>query len=506
MATVTFENGQSVEFDGTPTPQDIEEVAQKLKIQKATSVQQNLSIPQSTLTGPDNPVGSLPVIKQATQFGSGVGSALGKAALNIPKAFLSASQGVAKMIGSKADYSPAINAIDSFSNNLFQKPLETELDSGLGKTGEIVGSVAPYFAGGIGSGTSKLVNGVTEASQGFKPIPILGKILSNPVARTAVGATTEGAANYGAGYALSGGDTQQAKNQALFAGGLKGLFGGIGEVANATKFPQRLMANIYKTDKKTVSNIFNNIDNATVANGSKKPIQKLSDWALSNDISGSLETQAHQVQKILKSSEEQVIKSAEAAKKRITVEPNLFKLAQKIVEDFQDVGRGEIAQKADQFLRAVKDNQVNVKDAILFKRLLTNTLQTKSSFNNPTLSDNLAYWAEDLTKTINSIDDIGTINKDYSQAMKAREALIKAATSAENRKALGALEAYAIGGGIATGFSIPALLTVGAKRAAQSPRITSKTAKVLKNLPQSSARGSATRSIISRGLSDLMNQ
>lgn len=43
MATITFENGQKVEFEGNPTPQDVEEVAVKLGIQKPKPEQQKPS-------------------------------------------------------------------------------------------------------------------------------------------------------------------------------------------------------------------------------------------------------------------------------------------------------------------------------------------------------------------------------------------------------------------------------------------------------------------------------
>src|ERR1035437_4859672 len=49
----------------------------------------------ATLTGADNPVGSLPVIKQLTQFGAGLGSATIGAGLNLGKALFKGAQGIA---------------------------------------------------------------------------------------------------------------------------------------------------------------------------------------------------------------------------------------------------------------------------------------------------------------------------------------------------------------------------------------------------------------------------
>jgi hypothetical protein len=46
MALIKFQNGQTVRFNGDPTPQDIEEVATKLGLQKAPQMQQEAQAPQ----------------------------------------------------------------------------------------------------------------------------------------------------------------------------------------------------------------------------------------------------------------------------------------------------------------------------------------------------------------------------------------------------------------------------------------------------------------------------
>lgn len=424
-------------------------------------------------------VASVPGIKQATQFGIGVGSGLGKGLLSIPQGILSASQVIANLAKSNANYQPAIQKIEALKQNLYQKPFEAELRSAPGVAGKIVGSVAPYVASG--GTTAALSNAATKGVGGFKGAGL---------ARSLIGGATEGAANFGLGYGLTGGNVKEARNQALIAGALGTATRGVSEFTNATGFNKNLMNTVYKTDKKTVANIFDEATGKSSGN-----TQKLSRWALDKGIKGSLENQAKQVKNILDKSENAVIKSAEASNKRITIEPNLFKLAQKIQADFQDVGRGEIAKQADDFLRSVNNNSVSVKDAIKFRRLIDNTLRTKSSFNNPTLADNLAYWAEDLRGAINNVGEIGKINKDYAQAIKARDAIIKFATTVGNQRAISALEAYVLGGGAAAGAGGPALATVLFKKGIQSPRVTSNLAQTLKNT-KSTAKGSALRSAI----------
>ncbi len=333
--------------------------------------------------------------------------------------------------------------------------------------------VAEFIAGGT----------AVAKAPGFLRATKAGNAGVRIAAKTAQGATGAGVGSLMSSATQGKFDTKEgAKNAieeagtaAAFGGGTSAVLAGGGELLKAAKIPSKLVANIYKTDKKEISQIFKEADDVAVQTGKKAPTVKLSQWAVDKGLKGNLETQAKQVQSILKSSEEKVIASAEAAKKTISIEKNLLKLAKKLQADFKDSGRGEIAKEADDFIKAIKDNTVSVKDALKFRRLL-DSLRTKGSFLNNQSGDDVAYWADDLRKSVNAIDDIGTLNKDYAHAIMAREALIKAATSANNQNALGALEAYAIGFGGPTGVGI-----VAAKRATQSPNVRSKMAQVIQN-------------------------
>lgn len=256
-------------------------------------------------------------------------------------------------------------------------------------------------------------------------------------------------------------DTEAGTTEALkeagvagaVGGAVSGVLAGAGEALRASKLPSRLMSNIYKSDKKTVEKIFS---------GEKVDGEKLSDWAVKNKISGSLPQQAEKLNTILRKSEDAVIKSAEASKVRVPIHENLFKLAQNIQKDYAEVGRGEIATTADDFLRAVKDNSVSVKDAIKFRRVL-DKLRPENSFLNPKFGNELGYWSDDLRNVINNSDGIGAINKEYANAIKASKRLIDYATSVGNTKAIGALETYALGGGALAGEPLAGAVTVGTK-------------------------------------------
>jgi hypothetical protein len=292
-------------------------------------------------------------------------------------------------------------------------------------------------------------------------------------------------------------DTKESSKTALkeagvagvVSGGVSGVLSGAGEALRSSKLPSRMMSNIYKTDKKTVEKIFSN---------EKVVDEKLSEWAVKNKLSGSLTQQAEKLNTILKNSEEAVIKSADAAKVKVPVHENLFKLAQNIQKDYATVGRGEIATSADDFLRSVNNNSVTVKDAIKFRRVL-DKLRPENSFVNPKFGNELGYWSDDLRNIINNTDEIGAINKEYAKAIKARKALINYATTNGNTKALGALEAYVLGGGAMTGQTAPALATIVAKRTVQSPRFLSGTAQSIQNAKPSTN----VRNLTGKGASDL---
>lgn len=292
-------------------------------------------------------------------------------------------------------------------------------------------------------------------------------------------------------------DTRASSKEALKEAGVSGLVGGVasgvlsatGEALRASKLPSRLMSNIYKSDKKTVEKVFS---------GEKVDGEKLSDWAVRNKISGSLPQQAEKLNTILKKSENAVIKSAEASKVRVPVHENLFKLAQNIQKDYSTVGRGEVSQSADDFLRAVNNNSVSVKEAIKFRRVL-DKLRPESSFVNPKLSSELGYWSNDLHNAINNADGIGAINKEYTSAIKASKKLVDYATSVGNTKAVGALEMYALGGGALAGEPVSGALTVGVKRVVQNPRVLSGLAQKIQNAKPNTN----VRSLISKASGDV---
>ena len=114
MTTITFQGGQSVNFNGTPTPQDIDEVAQKIGIQPSQGL-------GGAIMDNFNPVKNVSQaftggVNQAKSGFSGAVADLG--AFNPVKAIEDTTSGIAGAVGAitsplAAIYSPIVNPIVS---------------------------------------------------------------------------------------------------------------------------------------------------------------------------------------------------------------------------------------------------------------------------------------------------------------------------------------------------------------------------------------------------------
>lgn len=296
----------------------------------------------------------------------------------------------------------------------------------------------------------------------------------------------------------------EAGNQALTAGIMKGALSTAGEIARSTGLPQKLYRMTYKQSNKEASKLFNSLgDRAgeTVAGDQ----QTLADWALNKGIVGPVKKQARTVMKTLDESERAVIDAAQKSNVNIVVDDNLKKLATDIANEYADFGKGEKAKEALNFLSNIgEDGAVSVEDAIKFRRTLDG-LRPKSSFVATKAGDNISYWADSLRGQINDIPALGQINKDYAMAMKARDALINKAKSENNKMVLGALEAYtaamplmnAAEGGA---NSLSGLAVVSAKRALNNPAVQTNLAQGLNKLGDTTVKNYGMRQVFGKAV------
>ncbi len=290
---------------------------------------------------------------------------------------------------------------------------------------------------------------------------------------------------------------KKAKNNALFAGGAKALLSTGGEILNAVDLPRKLASVTYKADKKDIAKIFENYGE-DVTHTVDDSGDTLADWAIKNELKGSVTSQGKQVMRKLAESEKKVMDTAEAAKIRVPVDPGLRSFVDDLAQEYSGYGRGEVSKEIQTFIDDITDDTVSVRSAIKLKRLIDNRLRSGASFRNPRVGDNLAYWADDLRGSINNIDGLGGINKDYAMALKARDALVKKGMSESNKQLLGALEMYTIAQPALEGAqSLSGIGIVAAKRLANSPRFQMAGGRFIQNLGNSTKAGVAARSFLS---------
>lgn len=317
------------------------------------------------------------------------------------------------------------------------------------------------------------------------------------------------------------GALKEAKTNALFAGGTKALFAGGGEILNAVKAPRKLAQATYKLDDTDVAKLIKEGADDVRPTGSKvvtigdKTLQgvddvakssdeTLADWAVRNKLKGSALNQAKQVAEKIDATEKAVMKTAEAAKKRIVVDPGLKAFADEMADEYAGYGRGEIAGKVQDFLTDIGDDgTVSVKEAIKFRRLV-DQFRTSASFRNPKVADNMKYWADDLRIAVNNVDGIGGLNKDYSMALRAAEALMKKAKSEGNKQLVGALEMYTVGlPAVSDANSLFGAGLVAGKRLLNSPRMQMGLGRTIQDLGNSTTKGVAARRIIPEVVRDM---
>lgn len=333
-----------------------------------------------------------------------------------------------------------------------------------------------------------------------------GKIAKagNSLVRTGAKAALEGIATGATNLAQSAyqgrldteagrkGAFKEAKNTALFSGGLKAGLSGLGALAGAAKIPEKLYGKIYKTDKKELSSILGNFgdDAVDVGKGQKVTVAQ---WALGQKITGGVKKQAQRVMDILRSTEKELISNAKAKQVRIPIEKDLKNFAIKIKAEYKTSPFKNISQDADEFLRSIgKDGTADVASSLKFKRTL-DSLRSKSSFNNTRIGDDLVGWSDILRTKVNGLGGLGEINKNYALALKARDALIKRAVSEQNKPLLGVLDAVALAAGDLTGLGV-----LAAKAATVSAGVLSRGAQTINNLGSSSPIGIGARALFGK--------
>lgn len=454
-------------------------------------------------------IGSLPVLKQITQLGTGIGSGVGTAALGtLSGASRLVGKGqdilgglINKIIGTKnqpqgGDQARQIaNAIDTVKTDIFQKPNQDELSSVSGEVGNIVGQAAPY-ALGAGEANATVGNGVKGLISGSGALP--------SVARTAAGALTEAGLNTAEGYLTSGGDKKAALTQGAMAGLLDGVTSGIGEAANALKTPESLMMKVFKTNKAEVGNTLRGNGGDTIAK-----------QALDRGIGGTVSNMAQQITTGMSDAEKTIAgEFQKAGNPNIVLEnPQRFIDAiQQKASLLERSGATTEAQGLKSSLSAInpETGEISAGNALSLRRYLDG-LRNEKAFLQPTEELNAAQaglkeMTDEIRHKVNAIGGVGDAMKDYQFYIKALDKLTDYAKSSGNKQTLNIIQQGLLGDSLIHGSPLGVLGVLGNKIATGTAAGATGTAQLLSKLPISSASGAATRSIIGQNTAKLLGQ
>lgn len=446
-----------------------------------------MSNPPSPFTS--GPIGSLPGVKQFNQFGVGMASAIGSAGLNLGKAASKVVGGISKLIGNKPAqefYGATVPGnIDTINKKILKDPYQSDLSSISGKVGNLTGTVAPYIATGgpIAGGTNKVVQVASDLAEAKK----FGSA-SAALFRTLSGAGAEAAQNYVLGYALSGGDKDQAKWQAAISGVLKGVTAGVGEVLKATGVDTAFMNKIYKSTKsEQEANLFGKKDTS------------LAQEAIDRGIGGNIKQQAVKVQQGLTDSESKI--EAEFAKMgnpqiQLDNAQRYVDAIQKRIALLETSGATEEAQGLKSSLANISpDGKITANSALGLRRLLDSMRQSKSFLSQTEELQagqaGLKEMSDSLRSKINSIGLTGSVMKDYQFFINAKNSLLDYAKSNANKATLDFFDKLVLAESIFAHTPVGLGITAGKMAALRSP---ASTAQFISKLPVSSPGGTAFRS------------
>lgn len=194
-----------------------------------------------------SPTANIPVIKQLSSAGVGVGSAIGKAGLGIGQAALKGVGALANVMSkgtSERFTDPLVRNIERIKQDVYDKPFEAQLASPSGKAGTGLGTAALYLA--PSSAVTKAQGAVTKA---VSSIPAAGNLAK--AARGTLGvvgrAVPEAVSAGAVGYGITGGDVERAKTDALLGGGASLAFGTVGALARGARDTGAIKSVLSKT-------------------------------------------------------------------------------------------------------------------------------------------------------------------------------------------------------------------------------------------------------------------
>lgn len=353
-----------------------------------------------------------------------------------------------------------------------------------GTAGKAVGTVAPFVAGAGPIGAA-------EAGIEGTALPMAAKIAAK--------AGTEAAFGGAVGLAQTGDPKSAALNAALF-GATKGVTGTIGAAAKAIGLPEHLYSTIFKTTSndmldqlkgsgiqalsKDNPEMFQKLVDAGiikgVSDGNYTVDETLAKQALDKGLKGSIENMSNVLVKDTLQNELSARTIAQNYDKPIAIAgaDKLASLFKEVAADYQNVGQGEIAQKALGYAQELENpslksgiasgaGEVNAEDALGMRRFLDG-MRARSSYNPQvklsTTGENFKYWSDKVRGAVNAIPGMQSVMKDYSFNIDALSALAKTAAQKGNTQLVNMLDILIFEGGLTGGIpGLGASMSLGRK-------------------------------------------
>lgn len=348
----------------------------------------------------------------------------------------------------------------------------------------------------IGYGTEKaaefLVPG-SAASKGEHIIELLSAKIPNTTAGILSRVTGKGllqGLSAGATRLIqTGGDLKEAKNAALVAGLTRSGMATIGEGARAIRLPERLYSTIFKN---TASDMMSELKTENLVNLKTSNPQKYAQFveqgiiqesaggpvvnetiaqqALDRGLKGSIRKMARTVINGALESESKVRSLTKNYAGTVDMtEPQFKNILQKIGQEYEDVGFGEISNEANKLAGILESSGGNVSaETALNVRRLLDRARIASSFEKPASSlsmtqSNLKTLADTARKRVNAVPGIGEVMKEYAFNIEAMETLAKEAARRGNNQALSLIDSLFLSSAFGGNNMIPGV-TAGMAR------------------------------------------
>lgn len=356
--------------------------------------------------------------------------------------------------------------------------------------------VAEFFipAGKAG----KVEKALTTATKGMKP---LAGSLTRILGKSAVQGTAAGGVN----FVQSGGDVQESLKTALTAGIVRGSLATGGEVTRNLKIPERLYNVIFKNSKKDMLQElrgdglvdFQNkypdefkrlVQSGVVRVGEKGAVlnETVAEEALRRGLSGSIRNMSNEVVRNTFKTEDKIRNILANKKVSISVkEPQIVNVLDDIVDDYANVGLGEVSVKAKGLSDAIKSGKgtLDGTTALELRRFLDG-MRLTSSFDKPVsklsmTQSNFKTLSDVVRGRLNEVEGVGGLMKDYSFYIDALEELAKEGAKRGNTQVLGLVDSLFLGGAsVSNTPAIPLGIAAG-RRIVQSPSVLTGTAQKL---------------------------